>query len=602
MNWLSGVLQTNWAQIEWTHPGWLLLALQPLLMWLLLRLRRNQVRHYADAHLLPWVLRDTVDVKSENRQMLRNLAAWLLLAGALAGPRLPLPGGAQPQAKPQHALDVMVLLDVSASMQARDVPPQRLQRARLELLDLLPRLRGERLGLLAFSGSAGLIMPLNRDANAFRYFLDIADPALFETQGTALASALELALRNLPPETSPHRAILLVSDAETSALSGPAGAAAWEMADKLKQAGVPLFILGVGTEQGSTVTMPDGNLLVSDGEEVVSRMDASGFADLAGKTGGKFVRVEDGDADWQALYDNGLLAVPGGKPARESIVAWHELYGWLLLPALLLFAWLHFNYIIRIKILRLLMPAILLAVFSVPDSHASETEAYAAYRSQQLARAQALYAALPGYAARMGEGAAAYRRQDYLYAEKQFTAALLMASDTRQREQALFNLGNSYFMAGNYRAAAESFFGVLHYNNSNSDARANLALAAGKIAEQIRLNGRSNGMLGRIGRDTGGRLGEDAAEQPVAIDDKDKGKESVPGLGSELEKAEQAHLLQRMKALNGVATAATDPDTAWRAALKKLELEEDKPLALHRMLIKMEASRNYAPQLEMQPW
>ena len=213
----------NWAeltQLEWAQPWWALLALQPVMMALLLKLRRNQVMHYADAHLLAWVVRGNLGVKHGFWNRLINFAAWILLACAIAGPRLPLLGDNEQQVKQRHEMDIMVILDVSPSMQAQDISPQRLQRAKLELLDLLPRLHGERLGLVAFSGSAAQIMPLSRDYAALRYYLQIAEPALFDASGTAISSALELAMRKLPQDKTGSRAILLLTDAESSALSG----------------------------------------------------------------------------------------------------------------------------------------------------------------------------------------------------------------------------------------------------------------------------------------------------------------------------------------------------------------------------------------------
>ncbi len=600
------------SQLDWAHPWWALLALQPVLMALLLKLRRNQVLHYADAHLLAWAVRGHLDVQQSRWRGVLNFIAWLLLACALAGPRLPLLGDADhyqgQQAKQSHELDIMVLLDVSPSMLAQDISPQRLDRSKLELLDMIPRLHGERLGLIAFSGSAGLIMPLSRDYEALRYYLNIAEPTLFDTPGTALASALELALRSMPQATP--RAILLLTDAETSALSGPAGAAAWEAADKLKQAGVPLFILGVGTEQGATITQADGNLLVHEGEHVLSMMDPSGFADLANKTKGRFVQVADGDADWKSLYENGLLTVPGGKQSAAYVQAWHELYASFLLPALLLFVLLYLKIIFNInKYLYYIMLVGIVGLFaSVPEGFAAEADAYAAYQSQNHARAQTLYGDLPGYSARMGEGAAAYRRKDYQYAVKQFSNALLESHDARQREQALFNLGNSFFMAGNYRAAADAFLGVLKYaQESQNDllfqsARTNLALSAGKLAAMKKPGKKTDGITGRRGQQTGGALGEDAADKPLFMDPSGDKKDKALGLGSEFADSENAKLRSGEKAAAINSSTAGDGDIAYRAALKKLELATDNPVVLHKSLIKIEAAREYVPQLEMPPW
>lgn len=600
----------NWpqlSQLEWNHPWWALLALQPVLMALLLRLRRKQVLHYADAHLLAWVVRGSLGVKQGVWSRVINLAAWILLACALAGPRLPLVGDNGQQAAQRHEMDIMVLLDVSPSMQAQDISPQRLQRAKLELLDLLTRLHGERLGLIAFSGSAAQIMPLSRDYAALRYYLQIAEPALFDAPGSAIAGALELAMRKLPQDKSASRAILLLSDAENSALSGPAGAAVMEVADKLASAGIRLYILGVGTAAGATIPQANGNTLVDEGVEVVSRMDETGFAGLAQKTGGKFVAVEDGDGDWRSLYDNGLLTLAGGKQAAENVQAWQELYAIFLLPALLLFGILYFPF--RLKKAQLTVTASLLIVVSavagigVHDAHATEADAYDAYRNHNHALAQTLYGDLQGYAARMGEGAAAYRRKDYQYAIRQFSTALLEAHDARQREQALFNLGNSYFIAGGYRAAADAFLGVLKYAPDNQDARANLALAAGKLAETSKAGKKSQGILGRRGRGTGGDPGDDASDKPVSLEPSDEKKDKSPGSGSELQQGEIARLLSsENQSASNSSSAQSGSDIAYRAALKKLELAADSPAAMHKALVKIEAARKYMPQPEMPPW
>ena len=599
----------NWnalLSLEWSHPWWALLALQPLLMALLLTLRRNQVLHYADAHLQAWAMRGGERKHQSRWKGVLSMLAWLLLACAAAGPRLPLV--AVENAKPEvqrHEMDVMVLLDVSPSMQARDISPQRLQRSKLELLDLLPRLRGERLGLIAFSASAGLLMPLSRDYSALRYYLNIAEPGLFDTPGTAIASALELAMRNLPQKSFSSRAILLLTDAEAGALSGPAGAAVLEAADKLKADDIKLYILGVATAAGSTIPQDSGNLLVYEGVDVISSLDQAGFSELAGRTGGKFVQVEDGEGDWRSLYDSGLLTLAGGKPSTENVQAWQEMFAVFLLPSLLLFVWLYIPF--RLKKSQPLAIAMLvgalLATSAVPEVNAAEADAYAAYRSKNYTQAQTLYGAQAGYAGRMGEGAAAYRRKDYQYAIKQYSNALLDARNDRQREQALFNLGNSYFKATGYRAAADAFMGVLKFAPDNNNARANLALTAGILAQMGKAGKNAQGILGRRGREVGGAMGVDAADQSMAMDTTEDKKNSGLRAGSELTDTEKALLASGEKpGLSSGAGSQLERDITHRAALKKLELATDNPVPLHKALIRIEAARDYVPAVEMSPW
>jgi Ca-activated chloride channel family protein len=597
----------TWAelsQLEWSHPWWSLLALQPLLMALLLKLRRNQVLHYADAHLLAWAVRGSVQDRQGKWKGLLHVAAWLLLACAAAGPRLPLVSDKAQQALPRHEMDIMVLLDVSPSMQARDISPQRLQRAKLELLDLLPRLHGERLGLIAFSGSAGLIMPLSRDYSALRYYLNIAEPNLFDTPGTAIAGALDLAQRKLQQQKSASRAILLLTDAESSALSGPAGAAVLEAADKLREAGISLYILGVGTAEGATIPQDNGYPLVSEGVDVISSLDQSGFGDLANKTDGKFALVADGDGDWRTLYDHGLLTLPGGKQNAENVQAWQELYAIFLFPALLLFVLMYIPF--RLKKIQPLAAVFLVFLFAASigehEVYAAEADAYTAYRNHSYTLAQVLYGEQAGYGGRMGEGATAYRRKDYPYAIKQFSSALLESRNDKQREQALFNLGNSYFMAVGYRAAADAFLGVLHYAPENQDARANLALAAGKLAEISKSGKKSQGIPGRRGRETGGGQGEDASDKPLSMEPSDEKKNKTLRAGNEMTESDKARLSSSEKQAAGNQTSAIESDIAYRAALKKLELATDDPLPLHKALIRIEAAREYVPQAEMSPW
>jgi Ca-activated chloride channel homolog len=602
----------DWTQLEWSRPAWALLALQPVVMALLLKLRRNQVLHYADAHLLAWVVRGRLGGQQHLGSSIINFAGWFMLACALAGPRLPLQSDPNRQVSTRHEMDIMVILDVSPSMLAQDVSPQRLQRAKLELLDLLPRLHGERLGLIAFSGSAVQIMPLSRDYAALRYYLQIADPALFDQPGSAIASALELAIKKLPSAPAANRAILLLTDADTNALSGPLGSAAQAAVEKLADAKIRLYILGVGTAEGAIIPLANGGSVIDEGVEVISRLDETGFAALAKKTGGEFVGVEDGDADWRSLYDRGLLTLAGSQPSTENVQAWQELYAVFLLPALLLLSFPYrprflprvFNKLATPKLLIFCCLFGLAAAGSVAPNkgEAAELDAYLAYRAKDLSLAQTLYGSLHGYAARIGEGAAAYRRKDYAHAIRQFAAALLEASEDKQREQALFNLGNSYFMAGGYRAAADAFYGVLKYSPTNKAAQFNLALSDQKLAEGAKATQKSAGILGRRGRQTGGLLGEDASDKTLFIDPAEEKKIPSSSVTDTRNDAGLARLQESKRLATSQENARADSDSGYLSALKKLELAQDKPLALHKALAKIEAAREYVPTAEMSPW
>ena len=576
-------------QLEWRNPWWLLLALQPLLLAGLLRLRRHRLLHYADAHLLPWAVSGQRQRAESGWRRAANLLFWLMLAGALAGPRLPLPGdqGGQAPSVPRHDMDIAIVLDVSPSMRAQDgdlaAGTDRLSRAKLKLLDLKQRLRGERIGLLAFSGEAGVLMPFARDTGLLDHYLQLAQPTLFDDAGTGLAAALRLALAQHDGKRS--LAVLLVSDGEVSALSGDAGNAALAAARALRAAQVPLYVLALGSEQGATIPLPDGGVAEESGTPVISRLDKAGFSALAATTGGRLATLTNDDNDLAALYDRGMLTLRAQSTHKDSTRNWQELYPWLLAPALLLFLLSALNQ------RQLALAALAVAASSAhaaPD--ASEWNAYQSYRQHDYLLAQQQYALQGGYSARMGEGASAFRRRDYGYAVKQFTEALLLARTLDQRADALFNLGNSYYYAGNLIAALDALQGVLRYRNDEK-ARANLA----RVTAQIKPGAApfSNGPARNRGRALG--EGEVAGgDAPVEMENvKDKESPRV------LQQEDTANAEQARGARSKLSASAFGQADV-RAAQKKMELLRDQPAQLAKRLMTQDRSQDSAGDLR--PW
>lgn len=572
-------------QLQWRNPWWLLLALQPLLVVLLLRLRRRRLLQYAEAHLLPWAVSRQTPRGETGWQRAANVAFWLLLAAALAGPRLPLPAstpGADARlAVPRHDLDLSIVLDVSPSMRAQDVSPDRLRRAKLKLLDLARRLRGERLQLIAFSGEAGVLMPPTRDLGLLEHYLDLARPELFEDSGTHLAAALRLVLAQREPGRP--QAVLLVTDGEASALSGEAGHAALAAAGALKAAGMPLYVLALGTEQGSTIPQPEDGVVEENGAPVVSRLDAAGFRALAAATGGAFATVTGDDSDLALLYDRGILTLPSAPATADRTRGWHELYPWLLAPALLL--WL-----LRAGLRPHAAAVAALALAGSAQAAGTDPafDAWQAYRAQDYLLAQQRYASLDGFSARMGEGASAYRRKDYGHAVRQFTAALLLARTPRERADALFNLGNAFYFAGNRTAALDAFQGVLRYRDDER-ARANLARVTAQMKAAPAPAG--EGVAGRRGRGLG--EGDDAGgDAPMGMaPDKER-----PQVLQEPDERDAAGARGARIAPPG----AQDPLADVRAAQKKLELVRDRTAELTQRLLTQD--RGAGPAETRRPW
>lgn len=577
----------NWyalQQVEWRAPAWMLLALMPLLFDVLVRWRKQQWTRYAEPHLQAWALRQGAARQHRPLRVVSMWAFWLLLAVALAGPRLPM-DTLDNQRQTRHDMDVMIVLDVSASMAATDVAPTRLARAKLKLHDLLTQLHGERVGLIVYAGEAGMLLPLTHDMTALAQSLELADASLFTARGSNLGAALDLARRHLNhPQRA--RAILLISDSETSGLSGAAGEAAVQAARALNTARIPVYVLTIASNDGGVVPEASDNPWQQQ-VQTISRPDFASYRDLFTPGGGRVEQVSDDGGDLNALYTQGILNLPASRQQADSTRTWRELFAYPLALAILLLLLNHLRWPTR----RTMLLAALAGSAPVQADDAQWREAYAAYSQQQYLLAQQNYRGLSGYQARMGEGAAAYRRKDFLYANRQFTQALLQAKKNTERADALLNLGNSFFYAGNLRAAADAFAGVLRYRADDERALENLARVRNSLRARNAMTPQQDGIPGRKGRGLG---------QTVNNAESSRGME---------DKQEESRLLGSLDVSNAARAQATgqtaiktpsEIEADRRAALKKLELLSDRRAQTVKQMLKQDAS-NETPA-DLSPW
>ncbi|NOZ87719.1 MAG: VWA domain-containing protein [Deltaproteobacteria bacterium] len=238
----------------------------------------------------------------------------------------------------QKGVDIIVAIDTSASMLARDASTgddlSRLDRAKREIRDLLHLLRGDRIGLVAFAGSAFVECPLTLDYSAAAIFLDDIDTDLIPVKGTDLAQALRTSLKAFKGGASESKAIILITDGEDN--SGQALKAAQEA----KRAGVKVFAVGIGKPEGAPIPLAGGGFKKnSRGEMVISKLDETTLQKIALTTGGKYVRSVSGDIDLIAIYNRGIKATLKDKEltsTRRKI--WEQRFQWLIAVAILALA------------------------------------------------------------------------------------------------------------------------------------------------------------------------------------------------------------------------------------------------------------------------
>ena len=277
---------------------------------------------------------------SAARRRWRYILLLLALSGlvvALAEPRW----GDETWESHRRGLDVIAVVDVSKSMLATDVAPSRLIRAKLVLHDLATQLQGDRLGLVAFAGSAFLQAPLTIDYDAVLRAVDELDTNLIPMGGTNIGGGLNLAVEAFGKAEAGNRAVLLLSDGEPTSESDQADGI--RAATRAAEAGVKVFALGFGTPEGSLIPLEGGELVRDEhGQLVRTRLNENGLKEIAQAGGGFYVRFENGDAALRTIIQDGLsrlkIAEIEARISRRPI----ERYQWPLGFALaaLSLAWL----------------------------------------------------------------------------------------------------------------------------------------------------------------------------------------------------------------------------------------------------------------------
>lgn len=328
--------------MDWLHPtfSWALLAV-PLVaycFWRASQWRTAARDRFGDAALL----RDLAPTVRPWRRRLKAgivVLAVAALAVALIGPRF----GTQLRTVERRGVDLVVALDVSASMQAQDVAPSRLRRAKNEVRDLLGTLRGDRVGLVLFAGTGFVQCPLTTDYGALRLFLDVAAPDKVPTPGTSFEAALEAAADAFstarPPSDTTARSdrnrakvLLVLSDGENH-IGNLAS-----IKQTAQSNGIRLFAAGVGTEEGARIPVYKNGRRVGmkrdpQGRVVRTRLDEPALTDLA--EDGVYFRIGSTSS---ALSDlpTALRQLETSTVAEEQFAEYAEMYQWPLAVALLL--------------------------------------------------------------------------------------------------------------------------------------------------------------------------------------------------------------------------------------------------------------------------
>ena len=319
--------------MKFAHPAYLLLfwIIPALVFFFIYAFRKKDklIKLFCGEALYA----ELVPTARRGRQKLKAallLGALCLLLLALMQPRW----GFQWEDITRKGIDIIVAIDVSQSMLAEDIKPNRLERAKRKVYDLCQMLEGDRIGLIAFAGTSFVQCPLTLDYGAFKIFLDYLNPDLIPVPGTAIGDAIRTAVKSFNSRERTSKALIIITDGEDHE-SKPL-----EAAQEGKKEGVRIFTIGVGQEGGAPIPLQDGSggfKKDERGDLVLSKLDETTLEKIALETGGSYVRSVTGDMDLNKIYKDDIRGSIEKKELRSTRKKrWEERFQWFVFAALVL--------------------------------------------------------------------------------------------------------------------------------------------------------------------------------------------------------------------------------------------------------------------------
>jgi Ca-activated chloride channel homolog len=277
-----------------------LLAIIPLyagLLVMFLLWKRKTLSEYGDWSVIKRLMPDYSIGKSILKFILVTVALISLIF-ALADPQT----GSRLEKVKRKGIDLMICLDVSNSMMAQDIKPNRLERAKQSIVRLIDNLEGDRLGIIVFAGKAYTQLPITTDYAAAKMFTASINTGIVPTQGTAIGEAIELATNSFG-ESKHNRAIVVITDGEDHEGN------VLEQADAAVKKNITIYAIGMGLPEGTPIPVYNGNVQTGykkdrDGQTIMSKLDETLLQRLASVGKGMYVRATTSETGLNKIFDD----------------------------------------------------------------------------------------------------------------------------------------------------------------------------------------------------------------------------------------------------------------------------------------------------------
>jgi len=285
-------------RFEHTYLLWVLLLIPVIVIIYViqLRLKKKELSQFAEGNLLPFLI-PTLSKTKPFLKMILLCFGLLLVIIAIANPQF----GSKLEEVKREGIDIMICLDVSNSMKAEDLSPNRLEHAKQSILRLIDNLKDDRIGIIVFGGDAYVQLPITTDYNAAKLFLAQIDNGIVPVQGTAIGSAIELSLNSFDKKSPTKKSIVIISDGENHEDD------AVKLAEQAAEQGITVSTIGLGSPQGSPIPEYYGGRNVgfkkdNQGNTVITKLNEQMMQEIATAGHGAYAHDNQSSTALSAIF------------------------------------------------------------------------------------------------------------------------------------------------------------------------------------------------------------------------------------------------------------------------------------------------------------
>lgn len=306
-------------------------ALIPVILfiyWMTYRWKKKALKVYGEAAVIKHLYPDLSRAKQIWKFIFFNIAFFLIIIG-LINPQI----GTKLEEVKRKGADIMICLDVSNSMRAEDLAPNRLEKSKMALSKLIDKLEGDRIGIIVFGGEAYVQLPITTDYAAAKLFLESINTEMIPTQGTDIGRAIDLSLESFGKDEGKNKAIVIITDGENHDQD------ALRSAESAAEKGISIHTIGMGSENGAPIPVYKGNQQDGfrkdkEGNTVISKLNEQVLKEIAAAGSGIYVRATNSDVGFNSIL-NALDKLEKKQFDSKMYSDYEDRFQWFIAAALL---------------------------------------------------------------------------------------------------------------------------------------------------------------------------------------------------------------------------------------------------------------------------